>query len=111
MTTNPANSQNNDPETFANRERDWRNGAIVYQVLVDRFAPSANLPAKQHLYAPPKTLRRWDEVPTAGQFVQSAQVWSHEIDFWGGDVNHDWPWWKKMLPYFLEKLDLPKYAG
>lgn len=28
------------------REKDWRNGAIVYQILVDRFAPSANLAAK-----------------------------------------------------------------
>ena len=28
--------------TFEARERDWRNGAIVYQVHVDRFAPSAN---------------------------------------------------------------------
>jgi len=35
----------------------------------------------------------------------------HWMDIWGGDVNHDWPWWRKMLPYFLEKLDLPKYSG
>jgi esterase/lipase superfamily enzyme len=35
----------------------------------------------------------------------------HWIDIWGGDVNHDWPWWRKMLPYFLEKLDFPKYSG
>ncbi len=35
----------------------------------------------------------------------------HWIDVWGGDVNHDWPWWKKMLPYFLEKLQLPSYSG
>ena len=27
------------------READWRNGAVVYQVLVDRFAPSAALAA------------------------------------------------------------------
>ena len=26
------------------------------------------------------------------------------IDFWGHDVNHDWPWWRLQLPYFLEKL-------
>ncbi len=26
------------------------------------------------------------------------------IDLWGYDVNHDWPWWRKQLPYFLEKL-------
>jgi esterase/lipase superfamily enzyme len=28
------------------------------------------------------------------------------IDFWGYDVNHDWPWWRKQLPYFLEKLHI-----
>jgi esterase/lipase superfamily enzyme len=26
------------------------------------------------------------------------------IDFWGYDVNHDWPWWRKMWPYFLSKI-------
>jgi esterase/lipase superfamily enzyme len=26
------------------------------------------------------------------------------IDFWGHDVNHDWPWWRKQLPYFLGKI-------
>jgi esterase/lipase superfamily enzyme len=26
------------------------------------------------------------------------------IDIWGHDVNHDWPWWRKMAPYFLEHL-------
>ena len=28
----------------------------------------------------------------------------HTLDLWGHDVNHDWPWWRKMLPYYLEKL-------
>ncbi len=22
-------------------------------------------------------------------------------DFWGQDVNHDWPWWKKQIRYFM----------
>lgn len=26
------------------------------------------------------------------------------IDIWGYDVNHDWPWWRKMAPYYLEHL-------
>ena len=26
------------------------------------------------------------------------------VDFWGYDVNHDWPLWLKQFPYFLEKL-------
>jgi len=28
------------------------------------------------------------------------------IDIWGYDVNHDWPWWHKMVPYFLGELEL-----
>ena len=26
------------------------------------------------------------------------------IDLWGFDVAHDWPWWRKQMPYFLSKL-------
>lgn len=33
------------------------------------------------------------------------------IDIWGYDVNHDWPWWQKMLPYFLNSLGLPGYSS
>lgn len=28
----------------------------------------------------------------------------HTLDLWGHDVNHDWPWWRKMLPNTLDKL-------
>ncbi len=28
----------------------------------------------------------------------------HLLDVWGYDVNHDWDWWRKMLPYFLERF-------
>lgn len=28
----------------------------------------------------------------------------HVLDLWGHDVNHDWPWWRKMLPYYLGKF-------
>jgi esterase/lipase superfamily enzyme len=26
------------------------------------------------------------------------------VDLWGFDVEHDWPWWRKQLPYFLGHL-------
>lgn len=26
------------------------------------------------------------------------------VDIWGTDVSHDWPWWRKQWPYFLEKI-------
>ena len=28
----------------------------------------------------------------------------HMLDVWGHDVNHDWPWWRKMLPYYVVLL-------
>lgn len=32
---------------------------------------------------------------------QSISAW---IDFWGFDVNHDWPWWYRQMNYFLASL-------
>ena len=32
---------------------------------------------------------------------KGISIW---VDLWGHDVNHDWPWWHKMVPYFLPKL-------
>ena len=26
------------------------------------------------------------------------------VDFWGHDVDHDWPWWYRQMNYFLEEL-------
>lgn len=28
------------------------------------------------------------------------------FDYWGVDVEHDWPWWQKQLPHFLAHLKL-----
>jgi esterase/lipase superfamily enzyme len=28
----------------------------------------------------------------------------HSLELWGHDVNHDWPWWRKMLPHVLGKI-------
>ncbi|MBN1876675.1 MAG: esterase family protein [Anaerolineae bacterium] len=33
------------------------------------------------------------------------------VDYWGYDVNHDWPWWQKQFPYFLEKLPADLSVG
>ena len=34
----------------------------------------------------------------------AAKGVNHWLDEWGNDVDHDWPWWRKQLPYFLDKL-------
>ncbi len=72
--------------TYERREQDWRMGALVYQVLVDRYAPSADLEAKRALYPAPKTLHAWTETPKRGVYLESERLWSHEIQFWGGDL-------------------------
>ena len=60
---------------------------MVYQVLVDRFVPPNDLEARRHLYAPPRRLRPWDELPRKGRYLEAEKVWSHELDFWGGDLG------------------------
>ncbi|MBP7914313.1 MAG: hypothetical protein KAZ63_03125 [Vitreoscilla sp.] len=74
------------PTVYEKRERDWRNGAIVYQVIVDRFVPSADLAAKRGLYPPPKVLRDWSEPSRPGTYLADAKLNSQELDFWGGDL-------------------------
>lgn len=27
------------------------------------------------------------------------------FDYWGNDVDHDWPWWRVQMPFFLGKLE------
>ena len=71
---------------FEDRERDWRNGAVVYQIIVDRFVPSANLEAKRALYPAPKVLRPWTETPKPGPYLPDHKLSAHELDFWGGDL-------------------------
>lgn len=48
-------------------------------------------------YEDPNASRRFSEV-----------LWSkgikHDLDIWGHDIDHDWPTWRKMLPYVLAKL-------
>jgi esterase/lipase superfamily enzyme len=36
--------------------------------------------------------------------ILGAKGIPHTLDLWGADVNHDWPWWRKMLPHALGKL-------
>ena len=33
--------------------------------------------------------------------AKSVPAW---IDYWGHDVNHDWPWWYQQMIYFLSRL-------
>lgn len=69
------------------RMADWRNRQVVYQVFVDRFHAGTDPASRAALYSAPRRLRPWSARPAAGSFVDEAGVWSHEIDFWGGDLG------------------------
>ena len=74
-------------QDYLARQKDWRNGAVVYQIMVDRFAPSRNLESKRHLYSSPKRLREWTEAPQKGPYLEHDEIWAHEVDYWGGDLD------------------------
>jgi esterase/lipase superfamily enzyme len=48
----------------------------------------------------------WEQVDTT---VRLKEIFAEKgintwVDLWGYDVNHDWPWWHKQVPYFLPKI-------
>ena len=45
----------------------------------------------------PSTTQRLDQIFRE----KGIDIW---VDFWGYDVNHDWPWWYKQVAYFVPKL-------
>ncbi len=69
------------------RAADWRMGSVVYHVFVDRFAPSRHLELKRFLYAAPRTLEQWNVDPKPGRPEPSTGVYTHELAFWGGDID------------------------
>ena len=85
--------------------------STLYQSSPERFLPQM---PKDHPYIELYNQRKmilccgqgaWEEdgVRTL-KFLESVfrekgiRAW---CDFWGYDVNHDWPWWYKQMRYFL----------
>lgn len=50
----------------------------------------------------------WEDEPLRDMRILEAILSNKGIpawfDYWGYDVNHDWPWWRRQMPYFLDKL-------
>lgn len=89
---------------------DWMDGTL-YENVPCAFLP--NMPA-DHPYVTLYNERQlvfcvgqgaWEEDGVSTQRVMDeafqrlgVNAW---CDYWGFDVNHDWPWWKKQVRYFL----------
>ena len=68
------------------RSKDWRNGAVIYQIFVDRFVSPIDRANKAKYFLSPRTFKDWDDLPKGGKFDPRLGVWTHELDFWGGDL-------------------------
>ena len=44
-----------------------------------------------------------EDTRALGHIFQTKNITAW-VDYWGCDVNHDWPWWYKQMNYFLERL-------
>jgi esterase/lipase superfamily enzyme len=53
---------------------------------------------------------RWEDEMLADTRALHSILAAKEIpawvDYWGRDVDHDWPWWRRQMPYFLGRLRL-----
>jgi esterase/lipase superfamily enzyme len=44
------------------------------------------------------------ELPAASERLSgllASKGIPHNLDLWGHDVNHDWPWWRRMLDHYV----------
>lgn len=62
-----------------------------------RKADAIYILSGQGAYEAPERSRALSDI------LKSKQI-PHTLDLWGADVNHDWPWWRKMLPYTLDRI-------
>lgn len=79
------------PAEIESRKSDWRVGAVVYQVFVDRFA-QGNTPGEtpsdfRKALTKGQTFADWKSLPTPGTKDASLGCWTHELVFWGGTLG------------------------
>jgi esterase/lipase superfamily enzyme len=68
-----------------------------YYLPILRHADAIVILSGQGAYEAPERSRQLSR-------ILSTKGIPHTLDLWGHDVNHDWPWWRKMLPYWLDRL-------
>ncbi|MEZ4585917.1 MAG: alpha/beta hydrolase-fold protein [Gemmatimonadales bacterium] len=86
-----------DDNVYYNNPTSYLPGLEGRSLELLRTACSLNIVTGQGAYEAPDASRAISAVLAAKQIP-------HTLDLWGHDVNHDWPWWRKMLPHYIDKL-------
>jgi esterase/lipase superfamily enzyme len=68
-----------------------------YHLPILQQADSIYILSGQGSYEDPERSRQLSSI------LKSKDI-PHNLELWGADVNHDWPWWRKMLPHVLGKI-------
>jgi len=68
-----------------------------YYLPILRHADAIYVVSGQGAYEDPSRSRQLSE-------ILASKGIPHALDLWGHDVDHDWPWWRKMLAHFLGKI-------
>lgn len=68
-----------------NTHANWQEGAVVYQVFVDRFY-NGNFQNDNKYKNRPYSLKKWTDKPVHGEELPDG-YWQHDLDFWGGDLK------------------------
>lgn len=88
-----------DDNVYFNNPADYlRNLNDDYHLPILRRADSIYIVSGQGAYEAPERSRDLSNI------LNSKGV-PHYLELWGHDVNHDWPWWRRMLPYYLSRIN------
>lgn len=87
-----------DDNVFFNNPVDYLSGMNDDHYLpILRQADAIYILSGQGSYEAPERSKHLSDILTAKGIP-------HSLELWGYDVNHDWPWWRKMLPHVLGKV-------
>ena len=87
-----------DDNVYFNNPTDFLSGLNDDHYLpMLRQADSIYIVSGQGSYEDPNRSRQLSD-------ILKGKAIPHTLELWGADVNHDWPWWRKMLPHILGKI-------
>lgn len=86
-----------DDHCYFNSPVDYLPNINDHAALEQMRKSSIVLASGQGDYEDPESSRRISNI------LHSKNI-PHWLDLWGNDMKHDWPTWRAMLPYFIDKI-------
>ena len=88
-----------DDSCYFNSPVDYLSGLTDKKILADMKNKSIVIASGQGAYEDPGASRQLSNL------LHSKNI-PHWLDLWGDDMTHDWSTWRKMLPYFLDNINI-----